>query len=558
MLLSAASDLLNCFVCKSRFDVPKMLPCGEFICTSCESKLHIKKQGAKEENSYKCTACGDAHVKLKNGLPVNMRLKKLLDSKPEDIYRGEAHKNCQDLLKKLKNSVDDLDQKYSNSKKVIKRHCDMLRNEVDVRTESEIALLNQYRDELVNEINDYELKCLANVSVTSEKFQSLKALIAESNANSSKWLDYIHSAKINDDEIAKINEEIESLILRFGQNDQNFEKFIFSNAKMTLEKNESKAVEKDHICTLIHSSVGVQRFNSNLVPFTVIPYTDFPTVKHEETKLLRDFIIMVDDKNLFKNKTDRKQMKNLVKKKSIQIQSLLHNYYECEYDWILKTYEKKISVVNDAIVLVLKSACKSVSLLYLFDNDLNFKQNLLIDQDVIVESDTTRLYVRHVATSITGVYDDQLKYLYNIPSSNNNNQQYQCGSRLTAIRSSRQSIQSYPDQSQVPVNFKVNQDHIFEQRGIWIDKISKQSGLVIRKCLGPTVDMLFEVTNKHIVSYQPYSNEITLYDFDGKRVDNVTLKHVKHISSISIHSQFGILVKDDEQQKYFVYNCVDI
>jgi hypothetical protein len=61
---------LICKSCSIRYDVPKCLPCGNFICSKCEIKCF------ESQKKVKCPMCDDLH-----SLPSNGFLISKLDSK---------------------------------------------------------------------------------------------------------------------------------------------------------------------------------------------------------------------------------------------------------------------------------------------------------------------------------------------------------------------------------------------------------------------------------------------------------------------------------------------
>ncbi len=79
-------EILKCPVCKTVFDDPRMLPCGDSICFGC--LILIKDRNNNEQ--FHCPECGDLFViKESNNLPVNKILKKQLNIEAKEVYRNE-------------------------------------------------------------------------------------------------------------------------------------------------------------------------------------------------------------------------------------------------------------------------------------------------------------------------------------------------------------------------------------------------------------------------------------------------------------------------------------
>ncbi len=62
------NDALICINCEGRLEEPKMLPCGETICSFCVSSFNIV------DKMFDCVLCKQKHDMPKNGLPNNKRV----------------------------------------------------------------------------------------------------------------------------------------------------------------------------------------------------------------------------------------------------------------------------------------------------------------------------------------------------------------------------------------------------------------------------------------------------------------------------------------------------
>jgi hypothetical protein len=239
--------ILSCSSCKVAFDLPKVLPCGASICGKCEPSL---KKGASSQviSDFVCPVCGSQHNRPTDGLPINFSLKQLIDCKPEKFSRGDIHKACQDKLNTLQNSTKRFNQKFVSAEMQVKNYCDSLRNDVDVRTESKIALLNQFKDQLLTEIEQYEENCLARIrDRANEASKMFKKLIDDSTETLRKWSVYLDLAKISDNELKKGIEEAESAVKSFGENESPLSEFIFEKGKFLLIVDEKQIITKEHI-----------------------------------------------------------------------------------------------------------------------------------------------------------------------------------------------------------------------------------------------------------------------------------------------------------------------
>jgi hypothetical protein len=56
---SAIETELGCLTYKTRYEIPKVLPCGYTICNSCELNLII----ITDTNKFECLFCNEEHYK---------------------------------------------------------------------------------------------------------------------------------------------------------------------------------------------------------------------------------------------------------------------------------------------------------------------------------------------------------------------------------------------------------------------------------------------------------------------------------------------------------------
>jgi hypothetical protein len=122
------NNILICQQCQGKLEGPKILPCGETICSFCVSSIQTNL------NIFNCLVCKQQHEMPKNGLPDNKVALKMLSVKPIKVFRGEAvdllEKKLDDILKKhklIKYSIE-------NSTDLVKEHCIDLRSDVQLKT----------------------------------------------------------------------------------------------------------------------------------------------------------------------------------------------------------------------------------------------------------------------------------------------------------------------------------------------------------------------------------------------------------------------------------------
>jgi len=146
------NNALLCKNCHSQLEnsEPKILPCGETICSFCVSSMQLT------DNLFDCLLCHDKHEMPKNGLPNNKALLEILSVKPTSISRGTAF----DLLEKSINNIHKKQMQFKrcieNSSDLINDHCFELRNDVQLATEEVILQVNDFSSKIIEEIDEYE------------------------------------------------------------------------------------------------------------------------------------------------------------------------------------------------------------------------------------------------------------------------------------------------------------------------------------------------------------------------------------------------------------------
>ena len=97
------NNLLNCKKCEGRLDEPRILPCGNSICSHCVSSIQLK-----ENKEFQCLICNELHGMPQKGLLINKCLVELLSFESINVSRGKAFDSLQqiliDILKKQKYS----------------------------------------------------------------------------------------------------------------------------------------------------------------------------------------------------------------------------------------------------------------------------------------------------------------------------------------------------------------------------------------------------------------------------------------------------------------------
>ena len=220
---------LHCSYCEHRIDIPKILPCGNTICSKCETSFI---QSSEKE----CKSCSQVHAIPTKGFIINKVVAELLKITPAKVYRGEVHKQATDLVSEIGILNKNLEDRKNNVDSIVADYCDVLRTCVDIKTESEINQLNNFRDLLLEKIDKYEKECKDR---SIEKLK-LEKFIKECNENHAKWAQFLNKENISDKETSVVLEEATKQMNVLNKFRNKFENSIFGSRKLVFYENKKQ------------------------------------------------------------------------------------------------------------------------------------------------------------------------------------------------------------------------------------------------------------------------------------------------------------------------------
>jgi hypothetical protein len=207
------NEALLCINCEGKLEEPKILPCGETICSFCVTSLKIVNK------MFDCLVCKEKHEMPKDGLLNNKVLSKMLSIKPTKVSRGKDYDKFQDLLRHIGMDINLIKIGVNSSDDFIKEHCIELRNEVQLATEETIEQINDYNSEIIKEIDQYEKERLEinksrkNVNLNSfdSSLKNLNEFLKEMQSFYDDNIKFLNENQIRDSVVAKLNEKAISM-----------------------------------------------------------------------------------------------------------------------------------------------------------------------------------------------------------------------------------------------------------------------------------------------------------------------------------------------------------
>ena len=144
------SSVLICNNCEERLDIPKSLPCGEVICSTCASSIQIN------DNKFICLLCKNKHEMPIDGLPNSKLLLKLLAIEPTKVSRGKLYDTLERLLDEIQKKRNIISLSINKSSDLVKEHCLELRGNVQQAAEEVILQVDDISTKIMEEIDEYE------------------------------------------------------------------------------------------------------------------------------------------------------------------------------------------------------------------------------------------------------------------------------------------------------------------------------------------------------------------------------------------------------------------
>jgi len=232
-------NIIKCKVCSSLVtEEPKILPCGETICSMCSNyEIEIVK------NEFDCSVCKKKHEMPKEGLPINKSLLEILLTQPVEVSRGEPAKLLSNSLIEIQKRITHLTNSIENGVDNLKENCFDLKSDVQLVTETAIQMINDFNEKFINKIDDYEKEstkaCNENINNNKEFVQTLDKLKSFHN----KWTNYLAMPQISDHIITETHKQADEMI-KLAENvlvkqDNNIPqlKFIKNDLKLNLNEN---------------------------------------------------------------------------------------------------------------------------------------------------------------------------------------------------------------------------------------------------------------------------------------------------------------------------------
>jgi hypothetical protein len=229
---------LLCKHCKNRLDLPKILPCGESICSFCETSLQVNN-----DQMFECMVCKDKHDMPKKGLPNNKLASEILSIELTNVSRGQAYNSLMKLSDEIQKKLNLIKLGINNGTDLVKEHCMDLRSDVQLTAEQVILQVSDFSTKIIEEIDEYEKELVEFNKTNPESLEAFSVIVKELESFHTLNAEYLNKNEVDDKLIIQSNEEATKLIKKAEIEIKNLKDIIFNGNILKFEKNNEKINE---------------------------------------------------------------------------------------------------------------------------------------------------------------------------------------------------------------------------------------------------------------------------------------------------------------------------
>ncbi|CAF0847114.1 unnamed protein product [Brachionus calyciflorus] len=526
-------ESLICPFCKKYFDQPKFLPCGENSCSKC----------IPESGNFDCILCSESHSVPQNGFPTNKTLSKALEkvikSEKLEFKIQDFNLNMVELetkLEKLKLKIGQLDAK-------VIEQCKSIINEIDLAAENKINQINNIREDLIKQVNEYQGKCLNNLT------------------NFNKNLDEL-SEEVN------LLTKDKDLLLEKKDIDEKFDKYynVVSNVELSLKiiyylsLDNSKIHYEPSRLDLSKDFLGIISFENlkkkNLDKLKLLPYSSTLPIEPEFT------VMSIENVSTKLNKLENG---NLIFS-SIQVIQSQRNGYKYNEDYYSNRRNKqpqqqqieKFVIKNLSLNKILEIAienqlpdfdvCSFRNFVFLmsikskyikkYDPNLTLLKTVNLSEPASLMLSTNKFVLVYFKSALSGplmnIYDLDLNFVITIKNNEYN------------------SFLHIP--SSIKKMFTNDKYYFFQEDDNSITIVSQEDGTFFKKIKHDAksdLNNIVKITNNHIIVRQ-YWNRLIFNSFNGKLTNPIDY----NASSLTflIGDQNDIFLMDNSTYQFYSDN----
>jgi hypothetical protein len=187
--------ILVCKKCESRPDEPRLLECGNIICSLCYQSILLN-----EYREFTCFACLELHSLPEKGLPLNKPIIQMLSLETIKVSRGTNFNTLQETLKIIQKNQILLD--YINHPDYLKEHFLDLKNQIQLTIELIHEKLDKMNKQFIDELDKYENQLKY---IDLESFRLFKETSKELQNFNSQTIEVLKKHDLDDETLNDLN-----------------------------------------------------------------------------------------------------------------------------------------------------------------------------------------------------------------------------------------------------------------------------------------------------------------------------------------------------------------
>jgi hypothetical protein len=251
------NQYVTCQRCEETFFDPRSLPCGECVCNKCIVS-HLEN-GSKQ---FKCFCCTKTHPVPEEGFPESKVMLSFMKAKPNGEIKMKALDDFKSEMSKIKDNLNILNLKVNKSDESIKDHCEMVRLQIEIRTDSIITKIEEYKEVLLKEVDDYENECINQIQ--NVKKRSFQQTLDENTELYNEYTNYVKRQKFDEDDLTKMNQNA-ILQNNFLSNEiKSVNAIIFNENKINFVEPVDEKLDISSIGTLAYKPINFFDINKFL------------------------------------------------------------------------------------------------------------------------------------------------------------------------------------------------------------------------------------------------------------------------------------------------------
>ena len=476
----SVSIFTKCPLCKSKLKEARHLLCGVY-CVDCVKEL--TKNVDQKSKEFECNSCGRIHNIPEGGFMKSKTLEEFHSSvlPLEDIYRGESTERLKSNLKEIDRQINEMRFSLNNSSDKVKEFCLKLRNEVSLETEVLIKHVQDYNEKLINEINDFEMRCIANINSDKNKIAKFNDFLNETKHFHQESIEYLRKYKIQKTEIVRANSKAVELIDRFGKVKEELEQFVFNDESILFRKNNLD-LDIIKIGNLIQETININKLQTFKLK-DILP--DF-----NDSSSIYDFDAFQDGKIslIYANNSDKLSIAVVDKNGAL----IKHN----DTQWPFINTQMRLKTFKEFIFFYFHYDTSNRHFLQKLSSDLKETKYKKIEYQIIsLDADENNIYcLTNISNNKIKIFNHDFEKIQNIGQSESPQKSFYLTNDVKRIAYRKGSIFClYPDKL----------DLINELDGIMTKSISIKGNLIAFDSKG------------NILVLAPFSSRIFIYNLDG-------------------------------------------